>query len=203
MAAASTSFGFVPAMNRRAWPIALRRAAMARARPAIERGRGHGQAQPRGRGQVLAARRRKYSCRCRVTASLVASIGSTSMKRNICTLTDSSCMAQAMMRSSHQRRSQTVGCDAVAMLEQVATDLLRRPLDVGKLVIGERSCTARTRRRWRCSRGWSGARRRAALGATNSTRCRPILAKSSLAPATSSAAARPAGCGAAAPKRGV
>ena len=33
------------------------------------------------------------------------------MKRNICTLTDSSCIAQDMIRSSHQRRSHIDGCD--------------------------------------------------------------------------------------------
>ena len=38
----------------------------------------------------------------------MSSIGSTSMKRNICTLTDSSCMAQAMIRSSHQSRFKNV-----------------------------------------------------------------------------------------------
>ena len=47
----------------------------------------------------------KYSCKCPVIDSFVLSIGSTSMKRNIWALTDSSCMAQAMIRSSHQRRS--------------------------------------------------------------------------------------------------
>ena len=54
----------------------------------------------------------KYSCRWRMTASVERNIGSTSTKRNICTLTASSDMAQAMMRSSHQRRSMIRGCRA-------------------------------------------------------------------------------------------
>ena len=79
-----------PAMNRRALAVAPLRARDRRAC----RWAGH---EPRARPPPTpsapppaAARRTgpRYSCRCRDTASLSASIGSTSMKRNICTLTD-------------------------------------------------------------------------------------------------------------------
>ena len=39
----------------------------------------------------------------------MCSMGSTSTKRNICTLTDSSDIAQDRMRSSHHRRSKIEG----------------------------------------------------------------------------------------------
>ena len=59
------------------------------------------------------------------------------MKRNICTLTDSSCMAQAMIRSSHQRRSKMLSPAPAEALEDVAADLLRGPFDLGQIAMRE------------------------------------------------------------------
>ena len=102
-----------------------------RQRAAGERaGRGHGQAQPRGRRAAAVATSSKVLLQVpRRPPRCVASIGSTSMKRNICTLTDSSCIAQAMIRSSHQRRCKTLGWRVSQMVEQIPADLLGRPLD--------------------------------------------------------------------------
>ena len=119
----------VPAMNRRACDIALRRAAIAAASPP-SRVRVATSSPSRAAAGRRSRTSSKYSCRCRAIASFVASIGSTSMKRNICTLTDSSAIAQAMIRSSHQRRSQMPGPARIETLKQRAADPLRGLFDL-------------------------------------------------------------------------
>ena len=97
-----TSSTLLPAMNRRAIRDALVRALNASARLRIVLLTDKSRPTRAAQGS-LSRTSSKYSSRCLAMAWWSLSIGRTSTKRNICTLTASSPMAHDMSRSSHHR----------------------------------------------------------------------------------------------------